>query len=106
MPYQPVEVSGRSGWYSSVGFAHVRTFARPISASRGLWLDDLFVAVEHRGCGVAAALLDAVATSAARDGCDVVRWSTGTGNPARTLYDRVATVAPVVVYNRAPIGSD
>src|SRR5690348_12271013 len=34
-----------------VGLAHYRPFARPLRASTGCFLDDLFVATTHRGSG-------------------------------------------------------
>ena len=39
-----------------VGLAHFRPFARPLAASTGGFLDDLFVAPEARGHGAAEAL--------------------------------------------------
>lgn len=39
------------------GLAHYRAFARPLSASTGSYLDDLFVDPAHRGSGVADAVL-------------------------------------------------
>ena len=40
-----------------LGLAHYRTFARPLSASHGLFLDDLFTSADARGRGVGSALL-------------------------------------------------
>lgn len=40
-----------------LGLAHYRPFARPLSATVGCFLDDLFVAPEHRGSGAADLLL-------------------------------------------------
>jgi len=86
-----------------VGFAHVRVFERPIVASTGLWIDDLYVDPSSRGRGVARALIGAVRADAARGGHDVVRWTTRETNVgARRLYEQVATRAPVVVYNAEP----
>ena len=48
-----------------VGLAHFRPFARPLAASIGGFLDDLFVAPEARGSGAAQALIEAVAATAA-----------------------------------------
>src|SRR5579884_2074065 len=43
-----------------VGIAHYRPFARPLSATVGCFLDDLFVDPVHRGSGAADALLEAL----------------------------------------------
>ncbi|NTW41018.1 MAG: GNAT family N-acetyltransferase, partial [Cellulomonadaceae bacterium] len=86
-----------------VGFAHFRVFERPITASTGLWIDDLYVDPSCRGRGVAGALIGAVRAEAGRGGHDVVRWTTReTNDSARRSYDRLATRAPVVVYNAEP----
>ena len=86
-----------------VGFVHFRVFERPITASTGLWIDDLYVDPTARGHGIAGALIGAVRAEAGRDGHDVVRWTTRETNiAARRLYDRLATRAPVVVYNAEP----
>lgn len=86
-----------------VGLAHVRAFARPLSASLGGFLDDLFVAPEARGQGVAAALIEAVAVEGRRRGWTVLRWITAEDNArARALYDRVAARTGWVTYDRAP----
>lgn len=88
-----------------VGFAHFRTFERPITGTVGLWIDDLYVMPDLRGQGFARALVDHVRRVAHDEGCDVVRWTTKRSNiAARRLYDRVATEAPVVVYNATPTG--
>ena len=49
-----VDPSGRA-----VGLAHFRPFARPLAASVGGFLDDLFVAPQARGSGAAQALIEA-----------------------------------------------
>ena len=86
-----------------VGFAHHRSFARPLRASRGLFLDDLFVDPAWRGQGVADALLAALAALARERGCDVVRWITAADNArARAVYDRVADATRWVTYDMSP----
>lgn len=83
-----------------VGFAHLRPFERPIHGTVGVWVDDLYVAPEARGAGLATALLDAVRAKAGDEGWSVVRWTTReTNEAARRLYDRIAERAPVAVYN-------
>ncbi len=74
-----------------VGLAHFRAFARPLSASTGGFLDDLFVDPGARGSGAAAALIRAVADEGRARGWTVIRWITAEDNyRARALYDRVA----------------
>ncbi|MFI5982262.1 GNAT family N-acetyltransferase [Streptomyces sp. NPDC051555] len=86
-----------------VGLAHYRPFARPLSATVGCFLDDLFVAPEHRGSGAADLLLDALRAMAADKGWSVVRWITADDNHrARSKYDQVATRTMWVTYDMAP----
>lgn len=74
-----------------VGLAHFRPFARPLSASIGGFLDDLFVDPQVRGKGVARALISAVTDEGQRRGWSVIRWITAEDNTrARALYDRIA----------------
>jgi len=87
-----------------VGFAHFRVFERPITASTGLWIDDLYVDPAARGRGIAGALIGRVRAEAAGGGHDVVRWTTRATNvAAQRSYDRLAVRAPVVVYNAEPV---
>lgn len=74
-----------------LGLAHYRPFARPLSASTGGFLDDLFVSPAARGSGAAAALIAALAEEGRKRGWTVIRWITAEDNyRARALYDRVA----------------
>jgi GNAT superfamily N-acetyltransferase len=83
-----------------IGLAHFRAFARPLSASTGGFLDDLFVAPEARGLGAAEALIAAVRTIALQRGWSVLRWITAEDNDrARRLYDRVANQTAWVTYD-------
>ena len=85
---------------SLVGLAHFRAFARPLSATLGGFLDDLFVAPEARGGGAAEALIRAVAEVGRERGWSVIRWITAEDNArARKLYDRVARQTPWVTYD-------
>lgn len=86
-----------------VGLANVRRFARPSSATIGLYLDDLFTAPEARGAGVATALLREAAAIADAEGASVVRWITAADNAtARRVYDSVATATAWVTYDMKP----
>lgn len=86
-----------------VGFAHFRAFARPLAASTGGFLDDLFVEEDARGSGAALALLEGLEEIAHERGWSVVRWITADDNyRARGLYDRVATRTPWLTYDLTP----
>jgi GNAT superfamily N-acetyltransferase len=74
-----------------VGLTHFRPFARPLAASIGGFLDDLFVAPEARGTGTARALIEAVADTGRQRGWTLIRWITAEDNArARALYDKLA----------------
>jgi ribosomal protein S18 acetylase RimI-like enzyme len=86
-----------------VGLAHYRAFARPLSATTGGFLDDLFVASTHRGSGVVDALLAQLRRIAADRGWSTIRWITAEDNyRARGAYDRVAVKGRWVTYDMAP----
>lgn len=92
------DASGRA-----LGLAHYRPYARPLSASTGCFLDDLFVAPETRGQRVGEALIEALGALARERGWSVVRWITADDNyRARTAYDRVATRTMWITYDRKP----
>lgn len=83
-----------------VGLAHYRPFARPLVASTGGFLDDLFVDPAQRGGGVADALIKAVADEGRRQGWTVIRWITAENNyRARAVYDRLAAKTVWTTYD-------
>lgn len=82
------------------GFAHFRPFARPLSATVGCFLDDLFVDPDARGSGAADALIEGVRAVAESEGWSVVRWITADNNyRGRAVYDRLATKTHWVTYD-------
>lgn len=86
-----------------VGLAHFRSFARPLAASEGLYLDDLFTSPAARGHGAGSALLERLAETARDEGATVVRWITAESNAtAMSLYDKVSKKTPWVTYDLAP----
>jgi ribosomal protein S18 acetylase RimI-like enzyme len=86
-----------------VGLAHYRPFPRPLHASVGCYLDDLFVAPESRGSGAVDALLAELQHIAGRNGWDVVRWITReTNSRARSTYDRLAQQTNLITYDLPP----
>ena len=63
------------------------------------YLQDLYVAEDHRGGGLGRALIEHVYARAAADGCDRVHWLTQETNyPGRQLYDRIATRSGFIQY--------
>ena len=84
----------------AVGLAHFRPFARPLAATTGGFLDDLFVDPDFRGRRVADALIRAVAAIGRERGWSVLRWITADDNyRGRALYDRVAARTMWVTYD-------
>lgn len=84
-----------------VGFAHVRRVSDTFTAGPGWFLDDLFVVPERRGQGIARDLIEAVARDGAAAGGGTLRWITAADNTtAQKLYDRIATRASWVTYER------
>lgn len=86
-----------------IGLAHFRAFARPLSATTGCFLDDLFVAPDARGKKVADALIEHIRAQAREQGWSVVRWITADGNyRARAVYDRLAVRTNWLTYDAKP----
>ena len=84
----------------SLGLAHYRPFSRPLSASVGGFLDDLFVSPSARGHDVGKLLIAAVVEVAKGRNWSVVRWLTAENNyRARSTYDKVATHTKWTVYD-------
>ena len=87
----------------AVALANMRWFARPSSATLGLYLDDLFTSPDSRGSGAASALLDHAADYASKGGASVVRWITAADNAAaRSVYDAHAVATPWITYDMKP----
>ncbi|MEP5730874.1 MAG: GNAT family N-acetyltransferase [Sulfitobacter sp.] len=83
-----------------LGLAHFRSFARPLSATTGGFLDDLFVSPDARGMGVADALIDSVRVISLERGWSVLRWITADNNyRGRGVYDRIASKTDWVTYD-------
>ena len=92
------------GWLAErdgdvVGFAHVGLQHSTWAVEPDLYLEDLFVAPDARGGGVARALLGHLAAEAADHGWRRVHWQTDADNArARRLYDDVAEAVGQVRY--------
>ena len=84
-----------------VGFAHLRRLRDTFTAGPAWSLDDLYVAQDHRGAGVARALIAACETTAHAEGGGTLRWITASENStAQRLYDTVATRTTWVTYEK------
>jgi GNAT superfamily N-acetyltransferase len=83
----------------ALGLAHFRAFARPLAASTGGFLDDLFVDPEARGSQAGTRLIEAVKAYGAQKNWSVIRWFTADNNyRARTAYDKIATRTAWITY--------
>lgn len=86
-----------------VGLAHYRAFARPLTASTGCFLDDLYVDPSARGGGAVDALLTALQQLSKERGWTVVRWITAADNErAQAAYARHAVRTTWVTYDMTP----
>lgn len=82
-----------------VGFVHFRSYERPMPATVGVYIDDMFVAPGARGQGIVDQMIQAVGAYAREQGWDVVRWMTSDTNyRARAVYDRHASKSNWVTY--------
>lgn len=83
-----------------IGITHFRPYRRPLSASVGGFLDDLFVDPAARGSGAAQALIAGVEAIGRARGWSVIRWITAADNArARVVYDRLAVATAWVTYD-------
>jgi ribosomal protein S18 acetylase RimI-like enzyme len=84
-----------------VGFAHLRRLSDTFTAGPAWSLDDLYVAPEHRGAGIARALIAACEATAHAAGGGTLRWITASDNgTAQRLYDTIATRTTWVTYEK------
>ena len=82
-----------------IGFAHYREVPNTLSATRGLYLDDLFVVPESRSTGVGRALIEFAKQYATEHHLSTLAWITAADNvEAQRLYDDVATRTDWVTY--------
>lgn len=74
----------------AIGFATVYWSWSTLSAGRIAVMNDLYVAPEGRGTGLAEALIDECRRRARERGCASLEWSTAEDNHrAQKVYDRV-----------------
>jgi GNAT superfamily N-acetyltransferase len=77
-----------------VGIVHYLYHRSTTMIENVCYLQDLFTAPAARGLGAGRALIEHVYDEAAKAGVRRVYWQTHEANPARKLYDRLATVTP------------
>ena len=98
-PHQPMFLVLARDGDRVVGFAtfvlHLSTWAR----THYLYLEDLFVAEEARGCGAGRALIERIVETGRQNGCERVYWVTHESNTAaRGLYDKLAETPGLTTY--------
>jgi GNAT superfamily N-acetyltransferase len=95
-----IQLIARRGRSDAVGFATVFWSWDTTEASRIGIMNDLYVAPQARGCGLADALIGECMQLCRRRGASRLEWQTGPENArAQAVYDRVGGVRePWLVY--------
>jgi GNAT superfamily N-acetyltransferase len=89
-PGQGALFIARSADGDAIGFAAMDWKWSSLRGARIGYLEDLFVAPEHRGTGCAEALIEACAEHCRERGAPVLEWMTAPDNRrARAVYERV-----------------
>jgi GNAT superfamily N-acetyltransferase len=84
-----------------VGLVHALLHPSTWSTGGYCYLEDLFVAPEVRGGDVGRRLIETVAEAARERGATRLHWRTQQFNGrARSLYDQVARLSSMVIYER------
>lgn len=82
-----------------IGLAHFRSVPHTLTATRGMFLDDLYVDEEARGAGIGRALIEFVHARAGEIGHGGVSWITADDNAdAQRVYDELARRTTWVTY--------
>ena len=82
-----------------IGLAHYRVVPDSLRATRGVYLDDLYVDESARGSGIGRALLEFVHARSLEVGHGGVSWITAADNAeAQRLYDALARRTSWVMY--------
>lgn len=102
-PDEPMHVRAAFEGERMVGITHFTFHRSTWSAHTYCYLEDLFVAENMRGRGIARQLILAVADVAKQHRCGRLYWSTQETNAtARALYDKVANFSGFIQY-RMPL---
>jgi GNAT superfamily N-acetyltransferase len=103
--HEGIQLIARDDDGRAVGFATVYWTWQTLSASRLAVMNDLFVAPEGRGGGVADALIAACAEEGCRHGATTLSWQTAKDNQrAQKVYDRVGAERSEWVDYGLPLG--
>ncbi|KAJ4378478.1 D-amino-acid N-acetyltransferase [Didymella sp. IMI 355093] len=73
------------------GLAHYFPTQTPWAEEMLMHFNDLYIDHELRGKGYGRKIIQAVAEEARKQGCIRLQWTTQHGNPARKLYDELAS---------------
>ena len=85
-----------------VGFSHAIVHPSTWSSTSYTYLEDLFVDPAARGADAGRLLIERTAATARERGSDKLYWQTQQFNGrARSLYDTVAQLTSMVLYERA-----
>jgi GNAT superfamily N-acetyltransferase len=94
------DASSQAGSEQLVGLVHYLFHHSTTRLHDVCYLQDLFVAPEHRGQRIAADLIAAVYAAAGERGSSRVYWTTQTTNTSgRALYDKLAKHTGFIVYS-------
>ena len=98
-PHEPVFLFLAKKGDLYLGFVSLILHRSTWAKTQYVYLEDLFVAPEARGQGVAKALIEQVIEVARHNDCGRVYWVTHEDNKrARSLYDRLADNKGLVTY--------
>jgi GNAT superfamily N-acetyltransferase len=101
-----VQFLARDAETRPVGFATIFWSWATTSAERIGVMNDLFVAPEARGSGVAEALIEACRAECASRGAGKLTWQTATDNErAMSVYDRIGATRETWVDYWLPVSS-
>lgn len=82
-----------------VGLAHFRSMLSPLRGAKVGFLDDLFVAPDHRGKGIVDSLFEGLQQRAKAEAWPFVRWITADDNyRAQGFYKKVSDQTKWVTY--------
>ena len=90
--------------HRAVGMVHWLYHRSCWTTGNNCYLQDLFVAPDHRGSGIGRKLIEHVFAAARIGGCAKVYWLTHETNAqAMLLYDRIARRSGFVHYEKMPL---
>lgn len=105
-PEEGMQLIARDREGRAVGFATLFWTWQTLTASRVAVMNDLFVAPEARGTGLADALIAACAGRCAERGVSTLTWQTAPDNlRAQAVYDRVGAVSERWIDYSLDVGS-